>query len=82
VAFEEHRTETKKLPGTSHEWSDAVLVDALSEALIVEIDAAMIGWLDEVSRALGKERHADTEEIGRNLAKALGTMTSEEYSAA
>jgi hypothetical protein len=61
--------------------NDARLFDGLSETLMIETEAAIIGWLDDVSSALGRERHANTQEIGRDLAKTIGAMTNEEYSA-
>lgn len=61
--------------------NDARLFDGLSETLMLETESAIIGWLDEVSTHLGMDRHANTQEIGRDIAKALGTMMHEEYSA-
>ena len=60
---------------------DAMLFDGLTDTLIGEIEEALIGWLDEVSAALGMERHPNTQEIGRSLAKAIGAVRNEEYSA-
>ena len=60
--------------------NDARLFDGLSEELIDQTEAAITGWLDQTSTALGMERHPDTQKIGRELAKALGTMKHEEYS--
>jgi hypothetical protein len=57
---------------------DAMLFDDLTDTLIGEIEEALTGWLDEVSAALGMERHPNTKEIGRDIAKALGATKHEE----
>jgi hypothetical protein len=62
--------------------NDARLFEGLSLDIINETDAVIARWLDDVSAGLGMERHPNTRKIGRDLAKALGTITREEYSAA
>jgi hypothetical protein len=59
-----------------------MLFDSLTDTLIDEIEESLIGWLDEVSAALGMEKHPNTQELGRNIAKAIGAVKHEEYSAA
>jgi hypothetical protein len=61
--------------------NEVMLFDGLSEALLIHTEGAITGWLNELSAALSMERHPNTQQIGRDLANALGRMTQEEYSA-
>jgi len=58
-----------------------MLFDGLSETSLIETEKATAEWLDELSAVIAIDRHPDTQRLGRDLAKALGKMTHEEYSA-
>jgi hypothetical protein len=61
--------------------NNAMLFDGLSETSLIETEKAITECLDELSAVLAIDRHPDTQRLGRDLAKALGKMTHQEYSA-
>jgi hypothetical protein len=56
---------------------DLRLFEVITESLLVETEEAITGWLNEVERRIGIERHPDTREASRPFREALGMSTAE-----
>jgi hypothetical protein len=59
---------------------DADLFENVSEKILNNSESVIIPWLDAVGKIIGEERHPNTQDIGRQLAAALGISLKEEYS--
>lgn len=56
---------------------DLKLFEAVTENLLAESEKAIVSWLLEMEKRIGKERHPDTREASRPLREALGVSLPE-----